>query len=289
MKFDLARLDRRIIYVLVLLALAIPILRNLSLPAARMRSAEAAFSLVESIKPQPHQLVLMVLDFGPNSMAENLPQAEVVLEHLMRRRIPVALMSQYVLAEPFLTSIPEQVAARLNREQPAEHWSYGTDWVNLGFRPGGALMIQNLAKSDNIIEVLNNDARGNLLGDLPLFNGVKTLADVPVLVQMTSLVGTLDVFLQFFKRSDFRPQFLHGCTSITIPQAFIYLDSGQLKGLLEGIAGAAWYSTLLKRHYPNRAVDTSLVVNTSLGVAHLVIIALIVLGNLAVFLTRRSR
>ena len=97
-----------------------------------------------------------------------------------------------------------------------------------------------------------------------------------------------DNYVQYFTSKDYTPAFGHGCTSITIPEAFIYLDSGQIQGLLGGLAGAAWYSELLRRRYPERPVDESLMLNTGLGVAQLVVIAFIVLGNLAGLLRRAS-
>ena len=89
-----------------------------------------------------------------------------------------------------------------------------------------------------------------------------------------------DTIIQFFQKGGYRPTLVHGCTSITIPEAYIFLDSGQLKGLLEGIAGAAWYSEILKRHFPASDNTKLLVVNTALSSAHVVLIGLIVLGNL---------
>jgi hypothetical protein len=49
---------------------------------------------------------------------------------------------------------------------------------------------------------------------------------------------------------------------------------------LEGIAGAAWYSELLQRKDPARVKAASAVINTALGVAHLVIILLVAAGNI---------
>jgi hypothetical protein len=82
---------------------------------------------------------------------------------------------------------------------------------------------------------------------------------------------------------------VHGCTSITIPEAYIFLDSGQLNGLLEGIAGAAWYSEVLKKHYPATENRDLLVTNTALSTAHLVLIGLIVLGNVIPLFARLRR
>ena len=94
------------------------------------------------------------------------------------------------------------------------------------------------------------------------------------------MVGVFDSYVQFFQTESYVPLFGHGCTSITIPEAYIYLDSGQLKGLLEGLAGAAWYSQLLAQNFPNRIPDSALTINTALGVAHLVIIFFILFGNI---------
>ncbi|NLF24522.1 MAG: hypothetical protein GX589_02545, partial [Deltaproteobacteria bacterium] len=132
----------------------------------------------------------------------------------------------------------------------------------------------------NLAELFAEDVRGNRLVNLPVFKNVRGLEQIRLLVQVTGLYGVLDSYLQFFQKTDYRPIFVHGCTSITIPEAFIYLDSGQLQGLLEGVAGAAWYSELLKQRFPNRAEDSSRVMNTALGIAHLIIILLIALGNL---------
>jgi len=288
MKLDPRNLDRRVIYLLVLLALSLPLLTGYTVPPARMKSAQDLFNVVASLERRPGKIAFVAMDFGPNTIAENGAQTEVVVEHLMRRRIPFAVFSQYIQAEPFLTSIPDRVAARLMQEQPGEQWLYGTDWVNLGFRPGGYLVIQSIPKSDDLARLFGRDARGNNLTDVPAFAGVKTLEDIEFLAEFTGLVGMFDSYVQFFQKKDYRPLFGHGCTSITIPEAFIYLDSGQLKGLLEGIAGAAWYSELLQRAYPDRERDSSAAINTGLGVAHLVIVLLIVLGNVTALFSRRG-
>jgi hypothetical protein len=210
-----------------------------------------------------------------------------VLEHLFRRRIPVVLLSLYNQAEPFLTSIPEGIAARLAEELPGERWTYGVDWVNIGYQPGGYLFVQGLPKAEKFMAALGKDVRGNTVTSLPIARNVGGFESVAFLGEFTGLLGMFDVYVQFFQKKDYRPVFTHGCTSITIPEAFIYLDSGQLTGLLEGIAGAAWYSELLQQAYPRRKVDTSGAINTGLGVAHLIIIVFIILGNIGGLVGRR--
>lgn len=290
MKFDLSRIDRRVIFLLVILSLSLPLVFGLRVKPARMESAEKAYATIEALRPQAGSFAFLALDFGPNTKAENLPQAEVIVEHLMRKRIPVVMFSLYVLAEPFLESVPAGVAERLMREFPGEKWEYGRDWVNLGYTPGGFLIIQAIPKSEDLTALFQKDARGNRLADIPALRAVKDMRSMLFAAEFTGMVGMFSTYMQFLmQRNDYKPPFVHGCTSITIPEAYIYMDSGQIKGLLEGIAGAAWYSEILNQRNPGRVPDSSELVNTGLGVAHLVVIFMVLLGNLAALLARRRR
>lgn len=288
MQFDITKLDRRIVYLLILIALTLPLLLKLSFDPVPMASAKKFFETIEGLERDSGKIVLLVLDFGPNSKAENFPQSEVLIEHLLRRHIPFAIMSQYIQSEPLLESIPAGVLARLAKENTEQHWEYGKDWINLGYRVGGALFIQSLARADSLTTSLKKDARGNDLNQLPIFSKVKSIESIQLLAQLSSLVGTLDTLLSFFQTDNYKPPMVHGCTSITIPQAYIFLDSGQLRGLLEGIAGAASYSVLLDLAFPGRLKDRSRLLMTGIGVAHLVVIGLVLLGNLAPLIFRKQ-
>jgi hypothetical protein len=284
----LSRLDRRAIYAAVALALTVPLLLKWRLEPAPLHSAQKFYDAVEALPNDDSGIVLIAVDWGPSTKAENEPQTEVLIEHLLRRRVRFALISAIDQAEPFLRDIPERVAKRLSSENPRERWEYGKDWVNLGYRPAMGAMIQKMAVAQDLRQTLGVDARGTPLAEVPAMRNIKNIRNVKLLAEFTGLVGALDGWLQFFQTSDYRPPMVHGCTSITIPEAYIYLDSGQLVGLHEGIAGAAAHSSLLTRKFENRGPDSAIVTNTALAVAHVVIIVLIVLGNLGMFLAMRK-
>ena len=286
MRMSLAAIDRRIVYALVALALGIPLAFQYTVKPARMRSAEELHTLVRSLTPAAGKIAWVALDFGPSTKAENQPQAEVVIEHLLRRRIPFIVSSLLAESAGLVTAIPQKIVDRLQREAGAT-WEYGVDWVNIGYRPGGGLFLQSLSKSEDLSALLGKDAFGTNLTDLPALKDVRTLRDVHFLYEVTGSVGVFSSYVQFFRSGDTRPKFGHACTSITVPEAYIYLDSKQLDGLLEGLSGAAWYSHLLRSEYVERAPDTALVLNTGLGVAQLLIVTLILLGNLGAALERR--
>ena len=285
--FSLVNLDRRIIYIAMLIAVSVPILSGWAAKPAPLPAGDKLFSVIESLDTSKPGLAMVAMDFGPGTHAENQPQTEVVIEHLMRRRIPLAVFSMVPVADPFLSSIPERVAARLMKEMPGSTWTYGNDWVNLGYRPGGDLFVQALARSDNLAAFLNRDVLGNDLARLPVFKHIRGFTDISFVAEMTGLVGAFGSYVQFLQREGYVPKLAHGCTSITIPEAYIYLDSRQIVGLLEGVSGAAWYSERLREKNPARAPDDALITNTALGVAQLAIIALVALGNIGVLLARR--
>lgn len=280
---------RRLIYLLMILAVAAPVMFGLSQAPSRLVSAERMYSVVDSFEVQPGEVALVWLDFGPNTVAENEPQAVVLLEHLFRRRIPVILLSQYQQAEGFLRRIPQDVAQRLEREMPGQTWRYGEAWVNAGYKPGGAIFIQSLVNAPDITKLLGRDVSGMPISHFPAFASVGGVERVKIVGEITGLVGVFDSIVQFFQKNGYRPTLVHGCTSITIPEAYIFLDSGQLKGLLEGIAGAAWYSEVLKKHFPLSDNSKLLVTNTALSAAHIMIIVLILVGNVAAFVSRSRR
>lgn len=291
---QLEELDRRVVYLLVMVSLALPLILGFSIPPAPMKGAENSFAMIEKLDFKPGQVVFISLDFGPNSYAENGTQAEVLIEHLMRRGLPLVLFTQYIQGAPFLNSIPEKIAAKLNAEDPNRALRYGKSWVNLGFRIGADFLIQGASKSENLLQDFKTDARGNDLKDLPAVSGMHTLRDIGLLVQVTGLLGTVENYIRFFQLDDYRPPLIHGCTSITIPKAYIYLDSGQIAGVLEGIAGAAWYEQLMiqAQERSGRQVEHKTPtqrINTGLAVAHLVIIALILLGNFSHLFSQRLR
>jgi hypothetical protein len=66
-----------------------------------------------------------------------------------------------------------------------------------------------------------------------------------------------------------------GCTAVSTPEYYPYLQSGQLRGLLGGMAGAAEYE--LARHERQGAATRGM---DAQSLAHLFVAICIVVGNL---------
>jgi len=275
-------LVRALIYFAVFASVVIPLVATIRAPTPPLAPAERLFNTIESLSAQDRGgIAILGFDFGPNTRAENESQAEVIFEHLLRRGVPVVLMTLSPYGRGFLSSIPERVIKRLILEDPNKKYEYGVAWANLGYRPGMAVFLQALAKSNDIPTFLGVDAFGAKTSSMPIFKDVFSLEQVKLVGQFTGYVGFFDAYVQFLQRRGYVPTLVHGCTSITIPEAYIYLDSGQLAGLLEGVSGAAWYEELLSKATPSRQWGSGVRINTALGITQLLILFLILLGNVS--------
>jgi hypothetical protein len=74
-----------------------------------------------------------------------------------------------------------------------------------------------------------------------------------------------------------------GTTSIQVNEVMPYVQSGQIKGILGGMPGAAEYESLIKQP----GIGTSGM--DAQSIAHLVIVAFIVFGNVAFYLERQRQ
>lgn len=303
----LLRIDRRLVYLLVLAALAVPLClaefapyaaRGLTMAPAPLRGARQLFDRIERIAreqeearqaaageaPAPGKIVLISSDFGPQTRAELLPMLECVVRHLMMRQIPFAVFTNVPDGAGYCKAIPERLAREMGRE-------YGRDWVNFGFKPGGSFLVRQMAA--NLPGAIKTDYRGEALARIPCLAGVKDAGSISLVIEITGLVGMFGRWPAFFATPTDRPDMAHGCTSISIPDAYSDLESGLICGLLEGIAGAAAYNEYLDA-IRDAAKDPPVslaarVHMTSQTVAHVLVMIFVGLGNLGLLLSWLSR
>jgi hypothetical protein len=292
----LLRIDRRLVYLFVLVALTLPLLfPGMTTKPAPLKSARKLFDKVEAIDRERdeteakgeayNKIVLVVCDFGPQTRAELYPMAEAVVRHLMMRDIKFAIMTLVPDGAGYCEDIPEQLAREFGKE-------YGEDWVNFGFKPGYLFLVKQMG--GDLPGALKTDAENTPVSEIACMQDVKDASDVGLVVHLSGLVGFVELWVQYFASEKARPDMAHGCTSVSIPDAFDLLESGLLVGLLEGIAGAAAYNEFTDE---TRAEDDPPVNPdarrhmTSQTVAHVLVVLFVVLGNVGVFLNflRRRR
>ena len=214
------------------------------------------------------------MDWGPSTKAENYPQSEAIVRHLMRNKIKFAGLTLVQQGRDSLREILDKCA----KDYEAV---YGVDYCNWGFQPAFALFVKQLAR--DIPGTIKKDADGRPIDSLPMMKGIADVQDVSMVFESTGLVGVFNIWVMYFQKEGYKPMLGHGCTAISIPEQYIYWDAGQTVGFMGGMAGAAEYEKLLDRaDRASRAMD-------SLTVAQLMAMLLIILGNIGYFLKRKQQ
>jgi hypothetical protein len=273
----LGRLDRRFIYLGLFLVTLAPLVGKWALPLHLSEPPKRLYETIESLPAD--RLVLITSNWDAGSQAETRPQLVGIARHLIRRNLKFALISTAYPTSPQLASTAVQEAIRL--EGAGDRWRYGQEWVNLGFKLPDEPWLRSFASS--IPGAVKEDLQGTALENIPLMRGVKRFGpegEVSMLIDITGS-NTIDRWYEFLSPTKVRIGL--ACTAVMAPEQYPFLDSGQLSGLLTGMKGAAEYEQILNA--PGFAMPAM----AGQSFAHLYIVLLIILANVAVLIDRVRR
>jgi hypothetical protein len=262
----LEKLDRRIIFIFVAVALIVPLFIPLNIKFSSTPPVQSFYDTIEELPPGSK--VLLSADYDPGSMPELWPMHLAAVRQLCRKNIKIISIQLWATGSP--------LAERAFNEVAVEEFNkkYGEDFVNLGFKEGREVVMVSMGNS--IPQTFPKDYHGNSSTDLPIMQGVKNFSDLAMIVNISGgLPGTKEWILQVVSR--YHIKLASGCTAVSAPEFYPYLQSGQLAGLLGGMKGAAEYEQLVGvTGLGKRGMDSQ-------SVAHLVIFFFILIGNIAYF------
>lgn len=267
----LANLDRRIVFIFIFLAVLFPLFFPIGLPIHPSPEARAFFQAIADVPAGA--AVYLAADYDPGSLPELQPMLEAAIRQLCQRNIRIIAGSLWAPCPPLVNQAFRKVA--IDQFGKRE----GIDYVNLGFKEGREVVMVQLGQS--IPAVYPEDYAGQPIADLPVMKGIHNFHDLALIVNISAgYPGTKEWVQQV--RSRFNIPIVAGCTAVSAPEYYPYFQSGQLSGLLGGLAGAAEYEQLVGGGgSAGKKMDAQ-----SLG--HLVIIFFIILGNLVYFLGRKT-
>lgn len=275
----LGRIDRRWIFLLILLSVVIPMLFKLKIPTRPSPIVDAIFDKVESLPPNSR--VLVSLDFAPSTIPENLPMSQAVVRHLLTRGQKVYLMTLWATGPDMIN----RATAVIESEFPDK--VYGTDYVNLGYKAGNQGVINSIAA--NFKTLFTGDEAGTPIDQIPMTQDINNSGDFDLIISIASGFPGLKEWVQF-AGDRMNVPVAGGVTAVEAPLLYPYYPR-QLLGLMGGLQGAAEYEAALVGKYP-QFTETSEEAIKKMGpqsVAHLVILGLIILGNVAFFLSQNPR
>ncbi len=266
-------LDRRYLYALLILAVALPFFFNVPMTVPATQSTESLYDKIESLPAG--SFVLFGGDWSAGTRGENRPQSEVLIRHIMRKKLRFALIA---FADPQGKTLMQDIAVQF---QGQYGYREGVDWVNWGWRVSTAQENFLKALAQDVPTTAGTDIHGAQIATLPVMQGIRTGRDFALIIDVTG-TASYQAYIQFLQGPCKVPMAL-GTTAVMAPEAFNYLDSGQLSGMLNGVQGAYEYEQ--KLGIEGRASRAGL----SLSFAHLLIIGMILLGNGAMLVERRQQ
>ena len=265
-------MDRRWIFIIIALVVLLPLFFPIGLPIRPTDSTQTAYDAMDNL--DPGSKVLFSCEYGPSTKPEVHPMVYAVLRHLFKNGHKVYITCLWpdgqFMAEEAIEEIAEQEF----------NLTYGKDYVLLGFRPGNEAVVKGIVS--NIRKLYSTDARGTLTDNIPMMEGVNQLVDFDfIFTASAGYPGTVE-WVQYGADPTGVPMST-GVTSIQVNEVMPYVQSGQVKGILAGMPGAAEYEKLVG--VPG--IGTSGM--DAQSIAHLVIVLFIIFGNVTFFIERQRQ
>jgi hypothetical protein len=271
-----ANMDRRFVFLGVAIFVVVPLVWPWGLPIIVRNDTQRVYDEVDKAR-DGGKPVLVSFDFDPGTKAELLPMAEAIMRHTFANEGRLLVLSFM----PTGAGLAESTLFRIADERGA---TYGEDFLFFGYDFPPTAKI--LGIGEDVALAYPRDYKGVDTRSFPMMEGIKNYKDIQVVVDLAG--NSMPESWIAYGVGRYDANFTMGVTAVMAPDYKPFLLTGQSKGMLGGMRGAAEYEKLLldrgiikKRGVAMRGMDPQ-------SAVHLFIIVMIVLGNLAYFLTRKK-
>lgn len=270
----LMRIDRRIIFAFIAVAVAVPLFFNVSMYVETTAEVRGVYSAVDTLSPGSK--VLISFDYDPGSMPELQPMAESFFRHCFAKDLKVIVIGLWPQGP-----LQANWALHVILNEPdikKKNLEYGVDYVNLGYTAGNEVVIQRMGS--DIHAAFPTDSYGTPIDEIPIMKGVRNFDNIDFVYNLSAGYPGTQEWVQF-AADRFHAVLGAGTTAVQAPLMYPFLGRNQLVGILGGMKGAAEYEVLANR--PARGVRYMF----SQGIAHAVVVFFVIIGNIAYFATRK--
>lgn len=268
---NIGNINRRWIYIIVGLSVMIPLISPINIPIQTSSHSQTVYDALNSL--ERGSKILLSFEYGPSTKPEIHPMSIGILRLLITKEHKIYGMALWPDGLFMSQEAFKQVA------ENEFNLIYGKDYVNLGFKPGNEAVVKGVAS--NIRKLFPVDTKGNKIDELEMMNGIQNIKDFDFVFSLSAGFPGSKEWLQFATDPNGIP-LSTGCTSIQVTEVLPYVESGQVKGILAGMPGAAEFEKLI--NIPGTA--TGLMAAQSF--AHVVIILFIIIGNITYYLARKK-
>lgn len=275
----LSNLDRRWVFLMMLLAVAYPILTGVRFPETPSPMVLDVFDAIENLPDGSR--VLMAYDYDPASEGELQPMASAFTRHCAFKKHKLYYMSLWPQGVPMI-----QRSEKILKEEFPDY-EYGKDYVNIGYRTGLEGVIK-LVTTD-LKKIYSDDTRGTNLDAIPMTATLKNIQKMDLIVSVGAGTPGTKEWVQY-AATPYDIKMVAGTTGVGAPSLYPYIPQ-QMVGLLGAIKAAAEYEQALISGYPdlkeNANAQEGLRRMGPQSVAHMLMIGLIILGNVIFFMEKR--
>ncbi|MDD2283090.1 MAG: hypothetical protein PHD92_06825 [Eubacteriales bacterium] len=259
----LQSIDRRIIYLILALSIILPLLFPIGFPVDTTKNTQDVYDQVNALAPG--SVVLLSYDWDAASAPELLPQAEALTKHILDKKLKLVAVALWNQGATFADRVHNAIAPEVGAV-------YGQDYVNLGYRPGGSVVLNSLARDIHV--TFPEDVARTKTASIPMMKEIKSIDDIDLIICLSAGDPGLRTYIEQIG-AQYPVTISGGVTAVSVPGMLPYLQSGDLVGLLAGMSGAAQYENLVGR--PGLGLGGM----DAQSISHLVIIAFIIIGNIA--------
>jgi hypothetical protein len=308
--FDMMQaLDRRWIYLIVALAIIIPLLIPFNSRTDTTEPSENVYKMIDSFSGKSNKAILLCVSHDASTMAELFPMEVSILRHCFERNIKVFS----ICFSP--TSAPLVDYAINTAKEDFPDIKSGEDYCNFGYKSASLFLPILLGMGEDIANIVETDAEGRKIANLEIMKDIRNYDDMNLIIDF-SASGSVFSWVTY-ARVKFGANVAAGVTAVMAADNYPYLQSGQLIGMLAGLKGAAEYEKMVDvfavqgRNFSKEVISETRVPITgdhelygnkipmrfkkarigmnAQSVAHIMMIVFIILGNIGYFVTRKKK
>jgi hypothetical protein len=266
-------MDRRWVYLLSWIFVLAPLLYPLGLPIPINQESKGWYNYIENIPAG--STVIFAPMYGTSGIPELFPMTVATMRHLWSRPIKLIVVTFWSEGALVFNILLGQV-------DPTSYGKvYGTDWIHLGYIPGSETAMASFGR--DITGTVSADfLQGKATTSYPIMANIRTASDIDLIISIeTGTPGYTEWLRQW--QAPYGVPMIVGLIGVSVPGIAPYIQSGQVSAYLPGLTSSAEYENLI--HRPGLAVAGV----DAVSMSHLMVVALVVLGNVAYFASRGSK
>lgn len=259
-------LDRRIIFLAMVIAVILPLINPLALPVQITPNTQSAYDVIDKLNPGDR--LMLSFDYDPASSPELHPMAKAVVTHCFRKNVKIIAVALWPQGPMMAKKAFESLVGQAEFSGKV----YGVDYVTLGYQPSFLAVVKGMG--DSITGVFPTDFYGAKTTNFEIFKNINNYRDLAAVFSLTTGSAGISTYVMI-ANAQYNTIVTGGCTAISSLEYYPYIQSKQLTGLVEGLKGASEYERLVKKPgLATAGMDVQAVV-------HIMLIFFILLANVS--------